>query len=95
MVGGFKLNDPAADLAVIMAIISSLKKSPLPSNTVYLGEVGLSGELRSISHLPKRIMESAKTGFDIVVTPKQKSEKTDAIKVESFSDLVSIIKTAS
>lgn len=95
VVGGFKLNDPAADLAVIMAIISSLKKSPLPSNTVYLGEVGLSGELRSISHLPKRIMESAKTGFDIVITPKQKSEKTDAIKVESFSDLVSIIKTAS
>lgn len=63
VVGGIKINDPAADLAVSLAIISSVKKEPLPADTVYIGEVGLSGELRSITNLHKRVQEAAKIGF--------------------------------
>lgn len=70
VVGGYKLSDPAADLAVIMAVISSLKKQPLPESTVYIGEIGLGGELRSVSQLEKRVTEAKKIGFENIVTPK-------------------------
>jgi len=95
VVGGFRLNDPAADLAVAAAIVSSLKQEPLPSNTVYLGEIGLSGELRAISHLDKRIAESAKIGFDKICIPKT-GEKTPGskIKIDQFSDLAQVIGTS-
>jgi DNA repair protein RadA/Sms len=62
--GGYKLNDPASDLAVIMAIISSLKKIPLPSEALFLGEVGLSGEIRKVGHLTKREQEGKKMGLN-------------------------------
>ncbi len=69
IVGGYKLSDPASDLAVIMAVISSLKKTPLPASTVYIGEIGLGGELRNVSQLQKRITESQKIGFENIITP--------------------------
>lgn len=72
IVGGYRLNDPASDLAVIMAVISSLKKQPLPTNTVYIGEIGLGGELRNVSQLEKRVSESKKIGFEKIITPEIK-----------------------
>lgn len=72
VVGGYRLNDPASDLAVIMAIISSIKKKPLPEKTVFIGETGLSGELRNVSQLEKRIREAKKIGFEEIVTPEAK-----------------------
>ncbi len=72
IVGGYKLSDPTSDLAIIMAVISSLKKQPLPSNTVYIGEIGLGGELRNVSQLEKRVTESKKIGFENIITPKIK-----------------------
>jgi DNA repair protein RadA/Sms len=68
VVGGFKLTEPAVDLSLAMAIISSYKKIPLPEKAVFLGEIGLSGELRPASHLEKRIREATKLGFDTIVT---------------------------
>jgi len=70
IVGGFRLDEPAADLAVAMAIISSHQKNPLPSDAVYIGEIGLSGELRTITDISRRIQESAKMGFKKIFVPK-------------------------
>lgn len=88
VVGGIKINDPAADLAVTMAIISSVKKEPLPPDTVYVGEIGLSGELRNITNLHKRVQEAAKIGFKNICIPKT-SEKIMAkeINVLQYSGL--------
>ncbi len=72
VVGGYRLNDPASDIAVIMAIISSIKKKPLPEKTVFIGETGLSGELRNVSQLEKRIQEAKKIGFEEIITPAAK-----------------------
>lgn len=67
--GGLKTSEPAADLAVIASIISSKKKNPLPEKTVFLGEVGLSGEVRHVPYLEKRLMEAKKLGFNNAILP--------------------------
>ena len=77
IVGGYRLSDPASDLAVAMAIISSFKKTALPNDTVYIGELGLSGETRAVGGLSKRLSEAAKTGFKKAFIPKS-SEKLSA-----------------
>ncbi|MCA9374079.1 MAG: DNA repair protein RadA [Candidatus Gracilibacteria bacterium] len=76
VVGGFKVNDRSTDLAVIMAIISSLYKTALPQESLFIGEVGLSGELRSVPHLKKRIQEASKIGFSKIYTPPTKEKVT-------------------
>ncbi len=68
--GGIYLNDPAVDLGVAAALVSSLKNEPLSMNTVFIGEIGLTGEVRGVSHLEQRISESAKLGFDKIILPK-------------------------
>lgn len=70
--GGVEIDEPAADLAVCCAIISSIKDIPADSLTCVVGEVGLGGEIRSISNLEKRIQESQKLGFKKIITPNQK-----------------------
>ena len=77
VVGGFKVNDPSTDLAVIMAVISSLYKAALPEGSIFIGEVGLSGELRSIPHLKKRVQEAEKMGFKHSYIPKSKEKLTN------------------
>jgi len=69
IVGGFKTSDPALDLAVSLAIISSFLNKELGGKTMVLGELGLGGELRSISHLDMRLKEVEKMGFDTVILP--------------------------
>lgn len=64
--GGLKINEPAADLAICAAIISSFKDQILPKNSAYIGEVGLLGEIRSIRGLEKRTKEAQKLGFEKV-----------------------------
>lgn len=63
LAGGIRSSDPSLDLAIIAAIISSLKDSPLPDNSVFIGEVGLNGEIRPVSQLEARISEAAKLGY--------------------------------
>lgn len=93
VVGGFKLNEPANDLSIIMAIISSFKKIALPEKTIFLGEVGLSGELRSISNLSRRIQEAEKLGFEQVITSKTKEKLSQSkIKVTMVQDLEEAMK---
>jgi DNA repair protein RadA/Sms len=75
VVGGIKLQDPAADLAVCMAIGSAAKGLQLKKNAVVFGEVGLSGEVRHVPNIEKRIAEASKLGFDAALGPLQKSGK--------------------
>ncbi len=69
-VGGVKVNEPGSDLAVLLAIISSIKGVPLPKHTVAFGEVGLSGEIRPVQNGQDRLKESAKLGFKVALIPK-------------------------
>jgi len=69
-VGGVRITEPAADLAVLMAIVSSLKNKPLPSKLVVFGEVGLAGEVRPVQRGQERLREAAKLGFSHALIPK-------------------------
>lgn len=75
IVGGMKITEPAADLAVCMAIGSAAKGLQLKSNAVVFGEVGLSGEVRHVPHMDKRIAEAKKLGFEAAIGPVQKAGK--------------------
>jgi DNA repair protein RadA/Sms len=70
LVGGLKINDPAADLSVITALASSEKDQLIKGSFVLIGEVGLGGEIRSVTRLEERISESLALGFTDVVAPK-------------------------
>lgn len=89
VVGGFRLQETSVDLSVAMSIISSYKKLPLPENTVFLGEIGLSGELRPVSHLEKRVKEAFKLGFKNIITTKVPAHLTRQkdCKIISAGDL--------
>lgn len=75
IVGGMRITEPAADLAVCMAIGSAAKGLQLKSNAVVFGEVGLSGEVRHVPFIEKRIAEAKKLGFDAAIGPMQKTSK--------------------
>ena len=79
VVGGLKLADPAADLAVCMAIASAAAGLKLPDDVVVFGEVGLGGEVRSVQALDKRVSEAKKLGFKSAIGPKP-GKKNDFIK---------------
>jgi DNA repair protein RadA/Sms len=70
VVGGLRIDEPSADLAAALAIISSVRDKPLPSDLVALGEIGLSGELRGVGQLEQRLREAAKLGFAKALVPR-------------------------
>lgn len=70
LAGGMKINEPALDLGIVMAVVSSFKNKPISDKTVVFGEVGLSGEVRAVSLSKQRILEAVKLGFDTVVLPR-------------------------
>ncbi len=74
-VGGVKITEPGADLAVLLAIVSSLKNRPLPKKTVVFGEVGLAGEVRPVQRGQERLKEAAKLGFTQAIIPKANKPK--------------------
>ncbi len=67
--GGLKISEPAADLAVAMAVISSMTNKPLPADAVIFGEIGLSGEIRAVSQPNSRLKEACKLGFKSAIMP--------------------------
>lgn len=95
LVGGFHINDPSTDLAVIIAIASSAKDFIISNNTVLAGEVGLSGELRSVPNIDKRIKESEVLGFTNIIVPKlnlNRLKKLDhKIKVLGFQNVKEVL----
>ena len=92
-VGGVKITEPGADLAVLLAIVSSLKNKPLPKKTIVFGEVGLAGEVRPVQRGQERLKEAAKLGFTQAIIPKANKPKhlvpdIDVILVERVKDAV-------
>jgi DNA repair protein RadA/Sms len=86
-VGGVRIQEPAADLAVLLAILSSMRNRPLPRGMVAFGEVGLAGEVRPAPRGQERLREAAKLGFSVAIipkanAPKQKIEGLEVIAVE-------------
>ena len=74
-VGGVRISEPAADLAVMLAITSSLRGKPLPNGFIAFGEVGLAGEVRPAPRGQERLREAAKLGFSVAVVPKANAPK--------------------
>lgn len=79
IIGGLSLDEPAADLAAVVAIASSYLDKPVPSHMAAIGEVGLSGEIRSISHLEQRLSEVQRLGFTQCMIPANPSREVKAI----------------
>ena len=77
--GGLRLNEPAMDLALVLAVISSYKDIPVSEKTIVFGEVGLSGEVRAVSMAQQRVQEAKKLGFDRVVLPQSCLEQAKNI----------------
>jgi DNA repair protein RadA/Sms len=92
-VGGVRISEPAADLAVMLAIVSSLTDKPLPEKLVVFGEVGLAGEVRPAPRGQERLKEAAKLGFTQAIIPKanqpkQKIDGLDIIAVERVAEAI-------
>lgn len=85
--GGLTLNDPSADLAVISAIVSSYKNIPLPEKSIFFGETGLTGEIRSVQFPEKRLNEAEKMGFQKAFIPELKDQLNSKIQTSSFNKL--------
>ncbi|HTD03542.1 DNA repair protein RadA [Undibacterium sp.] len=96
-VGGVKIAEPAADLAVLLAINSSMRNKPLPRGLVVFGEVGLAGEIRPAPRGQERLREAAKLGFSIAMipksnAPKQKIEGLTIIGVDRIEEALNKIR---
>jgi DNA repair protein RadA/Sms len=102
-VGGAKLHDPAADLAIAVAVASSHLGVPPPRGAVAIGEIGLAGELRRVRDLPQRIAEASRLGFKVAVVPRGRvlpSERgipsrrvVDGLRVVEVDDVVGALLT--
>jgi len=96
--GGMKISEPAADLGIIATVASSYKNVPIPQSTVVMGEVGLTGEVRRINLIEKRLKEAEKLGFKACIIPENNKKvlkdnyKLDIIGVKSIGDMLRILK---
>lgn len=90
--GGLRIQEPAADVAVAAALVSSFAGSTLPADSVFFGEISLSGAVRPVSHAGLRMKEAARLGFVRAVGPGGSGDKTDAsIRLESLAALDSLV----
>jgi DNA repair protein RadA/Sms len=95
IVGGLRIGEPAADLAVALAIASSYRNRRTDPELVCIGEVGLSGELRSVSQLERRLSEAAKLGFRRAVIPSvAQQQPVDGLEVTPARALTDVITLA-
>ncbi len=98
---GIKVIEPAADLAVVMAVASSSLDKPLPQGFICLGEIGLSGEIRPVGQVEARLKEAKRLGFSKALIPKAnaesqlKSKGIDIISLSHLSEAISVIKKVS
>ena len=93
--GGLKIEDPAIDLAMVFALLSSYEDIPLSQKICFAGEVGLSGEIRAVNRVDQRISEAAKLGFETIVISKynRMAEKHKDIKVQSVALIEEVYRT--
>ncbi|MBL8689451.1 MAG: DNA repair protein RadA [Rhodospirillaceae bacterium] len=91
--GGLKVNEPAADLACAAALISSLTQTPVPTDTVVFGEIGLAGEVRQVSQTEARLKEAAKLGFSKAFLPRRRKQRggdapLELVEIDQLAELV-------
>jgi DNA repair protein RadA/Sms len=97
VVGGLRIGEPGADLAVAMAIASSCLDSPIPQDVAFIGEIGLSGEIRAVQQLQPRLKEAVGLGFSRVYVPSsQRSTKdlprgVEAVPVTTVKEAVEMV----
>ncbi len=94
LAGGIKISEPAIDLAVVIAIASSYKNRAVPDKMVFVGEIGLSGEVRSVSMIENRVQEAKKLGFTTCVVPagcRERVKDIQGIKVISVANVIEAI----
>ena len=89
--GGYRIVDPAADVAVAAALVSALAERPVPTDCIAFGEVALSGEIRQVAHSNLRLKESAKLGFEKAWTPGGADPKQEGIAQSRFSTLGALV----
>jgi DNA repair protein RadA/Sms len=95
--GGMKITQPSADLAVILAVMSSLRNVPVPEDTVVFGEVGLSGEVRSVPQASDRIREAERLGFRRVIMPAvslkgmERPRQIETIGISFISEMFALL----
>ena len=80
--GGLRLDEPSADLAIALALISGITDKALPDDLIAFGEIGLSGECRAVSHFDYRVKEAARLGFNAIAFPKKNSKKIPNTKAK-------------
>jgi DNA repair protein RadA/Sms len=89
--GGYRVSDPAADLAVAAALVSALSERPVPADAVAFGEVALSGELRPVAHGGLRLKESAKLGFERALVPSSLKAERGTLALTGFRTLRELV----
>jgi DNA repair protein RadA/Sms len=89
--GGYRLADPAADLAVAAALISALADKPLPLRSAYFGEVSLAGEVRPVAHAGLRLREAAKLGFELACGPEDVGEIPPNLRYRALDRLSKLV----
>lgn len=97
VIGGLRLDEPGADLPVVLAVASSYRDSPVPDDLVAIGEIGLTGEIRAVSHMNQRLGEVARLGFQRCIIPKFGSDKLEipaGLTVYRVKNLREAIETA-
>ena len=97
VIGGLRLDEPGADLAVILAVASSYRDRAIPDDLVAIGEVGLTGEIRGVSNMNQRLSEVARLGFNQCIIPKRVAEKLDIpsnLKVYLVKNLAEAVEIA-
>ena len=97
VIGGLRLDEPGADLPVVLAVASSYRDQPISDDLVAIGEVGLTGEIRSVSHMNQRLAEVSRLGFKTCIIPKNTSEKLEipnGLNVYRVRNLREAIETA-
>ena len=95
MAGGLRITDPACDLAVVCAVLSSTFDAPIPSNVCFAGEVGLSGEIRPVSQAARRAVEAARVGFKRIFLSSYThlDVKPEGIEVVKVADIPALVRT--
>ena len=95
--GGIKINEPAIDLGIVMAIVSSHKNRPIDEKTIVFGEVGLSGEVRAVSMPEQRVAEAKKLGFETCIMPEVSTSMVKGVEgikiigVNTINDAIQLI----
>ena len=81
MVGGLRLDEPASDLPIALAMVSGLRDRPIPADMLAIGEIGLGGEIRSVIRIEDRVQEAERMGFERVLVP---ASCVEALKAKKF-----------